>query len=138
MAKCRNQGANCGTADIERFDQTIEASSVKLVPLCRDFCGNAPNQIDVHLFSACECRLERIPTLDVLIYRVPRVHSPERRVGKAPLARIEAIALIDENCFIAEARRFLREYHLPAVCIARPFVQYQDTSKVPEVRHLPQ
>jgi hypothetical protein len=109
MAKCRNQGSNCGTAAIEAFDEAIEANSVGLVPFWRNFCGNAPNLIDIYFFSACESRLERIPACHMLVDTVAGVHAAQRKIRKIPLAGIETIPLVNENrlCFGQHKRRYV-------------------------------
>ena len=82
MTKCRNQGANCGTAAVEASIRPIEASSVEFIPLCRDFCGNAANLIDVHFFSACKSRLERIPACHMVVDTVPGITPRRGKSGK--------------------------------------------------------
>ena len=126
MAKCRNQGANCGTAAIEAFDQAIEASGVRLVPFWRNLCGNAPYLINVHFFSACESRLERIPACHMLVDTVAGVHAAQRKIGKIPLAGIETIPLVNERGLVCRSTlRLAAEYGLTSICVARPLVEHE-------------
>jgi hypothetical protein len=137
VAKCRNQGANSGPSTIEGFDQAIEASGVELVPLWRNFCGNAPNLIDIYFFSACESRLERIPARHMVVHTVPGVDTTQRRIRKIPLAGIETIPLVNERRLVCRSPlRLAAEYCLTPICIARPFIEHDRSREFFEIRDL--
>jgi hypothetical protein len=122
VAKSSNQGANIRAALMQLFEQPIEASSVELVPLWWNFCGDAPKLIDIHFFCACESRFEVILVPDVRVDTIAWVNTTKRRIGEAPLPGIEAISLIDKDCSITAALGWAAEDGLTPVRVTGPFV----------------
>jgi len=82
-------------------------------------------------------RIKVIPRFDPFIDIIEPVHSPQRRVGETPLARIEAVSKINKRGFVFSLAYLFVEYNLPAIRIAGPFVERKQTSKLPQVSDPP-
>ena len=96
---------------------------VVAVPLGWNRIGTAPEVDDVAIFGLCESRLKRFPTGDVCINAVPSIDAAQGRIRKVPLARIEAISLIDKTGRVFASTRLANEDRLTAVAVAGPLIQ---------------
>ena len=99
-----------------------------LKPFMRDYGDASPNVEVVQLFYARENRLEGLPSLDVFIYVVFVICAVERQVEEVPLSGVEAIALVNECDAVAAL--MLREYCLPSIGIAGPFIEGKNANEV--------
>jgi hypothetical protein len=133
-----NQIANDGPSTVKRLDQAMEPATIEFVPLWRNSASNSPDVIHTQPFSPRERRLEGIPASDVPVDTIPGVHSPQRRVRETPLARIEAISLVDESCGEASATLLASEHGLPAIRVASPLVEHDHSGEIVDIRDMVQ
>src|SRR5271166_5816083 len=78
-------------------------------------------------------RSEVMPRFDPLIDIIEPVHSPQRRVGETPLARVEAVSKINERSVVFPLAHLLVENDLPPIGVAGPLVEGEQTSKFPQI-----
>src|SRR5271157_4505335 len=108
------------------------------IPLTWDLVRNAVQLTLGESLDPRQPRIKVVPRFDPLVDIIEPVHSPQRRVGKTPLTRIEAVSKIDERRFEFSLLRLLVEYDLPAIGIAGPLVECKQTSKLPQVPDAPE
>jgi hypothetical protein len=120
----------------ERFHEPLQTDPVSLVPLVGNIGSAPPNGVSFHLFGPTERWLKRLPSRDTLVNAVVRVRTSQGRVGKRPLAGIEAVALVDECCGVPLASLcFSAENCLPSVAVARPLVQDKNPGEVLNIKN---
>src|SRR5579864_4333563 len=117
----------------ERFYQPLQTVSIPFVPLFGNIGGALPNGVSIHLFGSTECRLKRLPSHDTLVNTVVRVCAPQGRVGKRPLAGIEAVALVNKCYGVSLPSPPFRENRLPSVAVARPLIQNKDPGEIAKI-----
>ena len=75
------------------------------IPLARDLVRNAFQLPRGESFGPRQPGSEVVPRFDPLIDIIEPVHSPQRSVGKTPLARIEAVSKINEFCLCSRQHK---------------------------------
>src|SRR5271157_2924083 len=108
------------------------------IPLAWDLVRNAVQLTLGESLDPRHPRIKVVPRFDPLIDIIEPVHSPQRRVGVTPLARIEAVSKVDERRFEFSLMRLLVEYNLTAIGIAGPLIKGEQTSKLPQVPDAPE
>jgi hypothetical protein len=98
------------------------------IPLAWDLVRNALQLLRGEPFDPRQPGSEVVPRFDPLIDIIEPVHSPQRSVGKTPLARIEAVSKVDERSGVFPLAQLLVEYDLPAISVAGPLVEGEQTS----------
>src|SRR5271166_51441 len=103
------------------------------IPLAWDLVRDSPQLPRGESLDPRQPRIKVIPRFDPLIDIIEPVHSPQRRVGETPLARIEAVSKVDERSGVFPLAHLLVEYDLPAISVAGPLVEGEQTSKLPQI-----
>src|SRR5271166_6670459 len=103
------------------------------IPLTWDLVRNAVELPLGESFDPRQPWFKVVPRFDPFIDIIEPVHSPQRRVGKTPLARIEAVSKINERSGVFPLMCLLVEYHLPAIGVAGPLIKSEQTSKFPQI-----
>ena len=110
-----------------------------IVPFGRNLVGDLAQLRFAHaLFDPRKPGLERIDARDMLIDAVARIEPAQRRIGKIPLAGIEAKSLVDHHGLIARAPRLDRKNGLPPVGVAGPLVEDQHPGEIRQIFGLAQ
>jgi len=102
-AKFADQLSDRPSSMAERFHQSLQTDSVAFVPLFRNLGSAAPNGVSIHLFGSTERPLKRLPPHHTLVNAVVAVCASKGRVRERPLARVEAVALVNEGCSLSLA-----------------------------------
>src|SRR5271165_6763440 len=102
-------------------------------PLARDLVRDAAQLPLGESLDPRQPRIKVIPRFDSLIDIIEPVHSPQRRVGETPLARIEAVSKINEFCGVFPLAHLFMEYDLPPIGVAGPLIESQQTGELPQV-----
>src|SRR5271157_3644823 len=103
------------------------------IPLAWDLVRNAVQLPSGESLDPRQPWSEVIPRFDPLIDIIEPVHSPQRRVGETPLARIEAVSEVDERSGVFPLAHLLVEYDLPPIGVAGPLVESQQTGELPQI-----
>src|SRR5271166_4937778 len=108
------------------------------IPLAWDLVRDSPQLPRGESLDPRQPRIKVIPRFDPLIDIIEPVHSPQRRVGETPLARIEAVSKVDERSGVFPLANLLVEHNLAAIGIAGPLVESQQTGEFPQVPDPPE
>src|SRR5271166_1115762 len=128
--------ADHATAIQQAIQQALQLRTFP-IPLAWDLVRNA---LQLPLGESLDPRKpwsEVIPRFDPLIDIIEPVHSPQRRVGETPLARIEAVSKVDKRCGVFPLAHLLVENNLSAISVAGPLVESEQTSKLSQVSDAP-
>src|SRR5271165_3931467 len=107
------------------------------VPLAWDLVRNAVQLTLGESLDPRQPRIKVVPRVDPFIDIIEPVHSPQRRVGETPLARVEAVSKINEFCVVFPLAHLLVEYDLPPIGVAGPLIKSEQTCKLPQVSDPP-
>jgi hypothetical protein len=113
------------------------------------FWGNLANQIIENSFSDAffnplDPRTKRLAPCHTFTDAVAGVQASQRSIGKIPFPGIEAKPLVDHDRSVSQLRCFepvarcSEEKGLPAIRVARPFVEDQHARKIVQVFNLHQ
>src|ERR1035437_8101769 len=108
------------------------------IPLTRDLVRNAVQLTLGEPLDPRQPRIKVVPRFDPLIDIIEPVPSPQRSVGETPLARIEAVSKVDERSGVFPLAHLLVEHNLPAIGVAGPLVESQQTGEFPQVPDPPE
>src|SRR5271157_4823095 len=103
------------------------------IPLAWDLVRDSPQLPRGESLDPRQPRIKLVPRFDSLIDIIEPVHSPQRSVGETPLARVEAVSKINERSVVFPLAHLLVEYDLPAIGIAGPLVEGEQTGELPQI-----
>jgi len=129
-----NQLSDDSSAPDELTYEPFQADTVSLVPLLWNVGRKLPNSSLVHRLCSRQCRFERFPARNRFVHAVVRVDATQGKVGKRPLAGIEAAPLVNERRRVLSAsRRPAAEDRLPTVAVARPLIEHKNSGKAGDI-----
>src|SRR6266568_8312429 len=111
----------------------MQCLGVVFIPCFGYAAGTLLNLVKAHILSAIEGRLKAAPSGHTYIRSVVGVDAAQWRVGKRPLAGIEAIAVVNECDPILTATRRTSKYALPSIAVAQPLVEHEDAGEIGEI-----
>src|ERR1700721_684134 len=116
---------------VQHLHQAMQTISISFIPLFGNLGRTPPDPVHIRLFCSGQYGFECLPSRDTLVNAVVCVHPSQRIIGETPLAGIEAVALVDEDCCISLTSLFLSvEDSLPSVAVACPLVQDKNPREV--------
>src|SRR6185437_4035443 len=136
ITKRLDQLPNSASPREQLLHQPLDHAQVAAVPFRRNLFCNCPQPPRFKLLDPRQPGLEACPACHASVDLVPWEHSPQRRVRKVPLARVEAVSLVDEDRAIFALTRPSLEHRLPPVAVACPLIDRQHSRELRLVTHL--
>src|SRR5271157_4595050 len=134
----QNQLAYPGAALQQLGQQPLEFVHGRAVPPRRNLFDERPQRTLRKAFDPPQPRLEAVPPCDTGIDVVAPEDAAQWRIGKAPLASVEKVSLVNEAGGELAFARVPPESNLTAIGVARPFVQGEYPGEGVDVAHAPE